>query len=47
MYVCDYKVHYQAESHQLQREADHRENLATTIRSLRANESQQTLEIVR
>ncbi|RJE25839.1 NIMA interactive protein [Aspergillus sclerotialis] len=27
------------------READHRENLATTIRSLRANESQQTLEI--
>ncbi|RMJ27337.1 NIMA interactive protein [Aspergillus sp. HF37] len=27
------------------READHRENLATTIRCLRSNESQQTLEI--
>lgn len=29
-----------------QREAEHRENLATTIRMLRANESQQTVEIV-
>lgn len=30
----------------VQRESDHRENLATTIRCLRSNESQQTLEIV-
>lgn len=30
----------------LQREAEHRESLATTIRVLRANESEQTLEIV-
>ncbi|XHG09097.1 hypothetical protein AWENTII_012178 [Aspergillus wentii] len=29
------------------READHRESLATTIRTLRGNESQQTLEIAR
>ena len=30
----------------LQREAEHRENIATTIRALRGNESQQTIEIV-
>lgn len=30
----------------LQREAEHRESLATTIRVLRASESEQTLEIV-
>lgn len=30
-----------------QREADHRESLAITIRTLRANESQQAVEIVR
>lgn len=30
----------------LQREAEHRENLATTIRTLRASESEQTMEIV-
>ena len=29
-----------------QREADHRENLANTIRTLRAEDSQKTLEIV-
>lgn len=29
-----------------QRESEHRENLATTIRTLRATESEQTMEIV-
>jgi hypothetical protein len=29
-----------------QRESDHRENLATTIRTLRASESEQTTEMV-
>ena len=42
MYACEsnWKTY-------VQREAEHRENLATTIRTLRGNESQQTIEIVR
>jgi hypothetical protein len=31
----------------MQREAEHRENLATTIRTLRAEDSHKTVEIVR
>lgn len=47
MSVAHYSTHGASCLTLLQREAEHRENLATTIRTLRASESEQTMEIVR